>query len=121
MGEAPTSSIFAMAVAPSLPMLLLLSLSSLTQMFFCKKSIKKTQLAAAKRAQKRRNMCIERFSLLAMGSRGTNKSRSAINTYREALGDFCPAFVGDLSVLGQIEAGQGLVDLKTRKRTKGHG
>ena len=66
-------------------------------------------------------MCIERFSLLAMGSRETNKSRSAINTYREDLGDFCPAYAGDLLVLGHVEAGQRLVDLQTRKCTKGRG
>ena len=62
-----------------------------------------------------------RFSLIAMGLEGTNNSRSAINTNREALGDFGPAFVSDLSVSAQIEAGERLVDLQTSERKKRYG
>jgi len=56
-----------------------------------------------------------------MGLEGTNNSRSAINTNREALGDFGPAFVSDLRVRAQIEAGEKLVDLQTSKRKKRDG
>ena len=38
--------------------------------------------------------------------------RSDINTNREALGDFGPAFVSDLIVPTQIEADERLVDLR---------
>ena len=61
------------------------------------------------------------FSLIAMGLEGTNNSRSAINTNREALGDFGPAFVSDLLVAAQIEAGERFVDLQTSKRKKRDG
>ena len=65
---------------------------------------------------------LRRFSLIAMGLEGTNNSRSAINTNREALGDFGPAFViSDLKVPPQIEAGERLVDLQTSERKKRYG
>ena len=47
--------------------------------------------------------------------------RSAINTYREALGNFGPAFVGDPLVVGQIEAGERLVYLQTSEHKKRYG
>ena len=53
-----------------------------------------------------------------MESGGTNNSRSVINTYREALGNFGPALVGDLLVPAQTEAGKRLVDLQTSERKK---
>ena len=59
--------------------------------------------------------------MISMGLEGTNNSRSAINTYREALGDFGPAFVSDLLVRAQIEAGERLVDLQTSRRKKRDG
>ena len=62
-----------------------------------------------------------RFALLAIGSEKTNNSRSATNTNREALGDFGPAFVSDLLVAAQIEAGERFVDLQTSKRKKRDG
>ena len=64
---------------------------------------------------------LRRFSLIAMDLEGTNNSRSAINTNREALGEFGPAFDSDLIVLAQIEAGERLVDLQTSERKKRYG
>ena len=46
--------------------------------------------------------------------------RSA-DTDRESLGNFGPAFVSDLRVRAQIEAGEKLVDLQTSKRKKRDG
>ena len=59
--------------------------------------------------------------MISMGLEGTNNSRSAISTNRETLGDFGPAFVSDLIVPAQIEAGERLVDLQTSKRKKRDG
>ena len=56
-----------------------------------------------------------------MGLEGTNNSRSAINTNREALGNFGPAFVSDPFVRAQIEVGERLVDLQTSERQKRDG
>jgi len=64
---------------------------------------------------------LSRFSLIAMGLEGTNNSRSAINTNREALGNFGPAFVSDPFVRAQIEVGERLVDLQTSERQKRDG
>ena len=64
---------------------------------------------------------LRRFAVISMGLEGTNNSRSVINTNRKALGEFGPAFVSDLFVPAQIEAGERLVDLQTSKRKKRHG
>ena len=64
---------------------------------------------------------LRRFSLIATGLEGTNNSRSVINTNRKALGEFGPAFVSDLFVQPQIEAGERLVDLQTSERKKRDG
>ena len=84
----------------------------------CRKSIEKAWLVGllnglTKIAQimlKVKNKFLENARVLNTSNHPSSIKRESV--YRETFDDFCPAFVGDLLVVGHAEAGNRLVDLQ---------